>query len=108
LKQSWPLAVRVLAVLAAICFVVSFALALLLPATLPLGVMIARIDHMVLVHVQDAVRAYLGDWVWVEVAVPLLARPDWLLPLLLGIVFAGAAVTTASRPTITRSRHRRP
>jgi hypothetical protein len=100
--------VRILAVLASICFVASFSLALLLPATLTLAGMIARIDHMVLVHVQDVVRTYVGDWLWTDVAIPILARPDWLPPLLLGIVFAGAAVTTASRQAAPRSRHRRP
>jgi hypothetical protein len=96
--------VRVLAVLAAACFVASFTLALLLPPTLTLAGMITRIDHMFLVHAQNVVRDYIGDWLWVGVIIPTLARPDWLLPLLLGIVFAGAAVSTASRSVAPRRR----
>ena len=94
--------------LAATCFVASFTLALLLPASMPLGTMIARIDHTILVRVQDAIRGSFGDWLWAGVVIPILSRPDWLLPLLLGIVFAGAAVTTASRPVLPSSRTRRP
>ena len=97
MKHNWPIAVRVLAVLAAACFVASFALALLLPSSLSLAGMIARIDHMGLVEVQDIVRGYVGEWVWVGLVIPILERPDWLMPLLLGIVLAGAAVSIASR-----------
>lgn len=106
--QHPPLLVRVLLVLAAICFVASFALALLLPSTLSLAGFIARVDHAALVDLQNATRATLGDSVWRSVLVPLLGRPDWLLPLTLGLVFAGAALTCASREAAPRSRHRRP
>lgn len=99
---------RVLAIAAAVCFVVSFALALLLPPTLSLAGMIARADHPMLVRIQNVVRGTFGDWVWVNVAVPVLARPDWLIPLTLGIVCAGAAATLASRRAAPHSRHRRP
>lgn len=103
-----PIVVRVLAILAAICVVASFSLALLLPPTLSLAGVIARLDHIFLVGLQDAVKGTFGDWMWAKVAMPVLTRPGWLLPLALGIVFGGVAVSLATRRAAPRSRHRRP
>jgi len=96
----------VLAVLAAICLIGAFTLLLMLPPMLSLAEEMARVDQMLLVGLQDAVRTHLPDWVWQALVLPLLGRPGWLLPLCLGIVFAGAAVSTIWGP-VTRSRHRR-
>lgn len=103
-----PFLVRILAILAAICVVASFSLALLLPPSLSLAGVIARLDHLLLVGLQDVVKATLGDWAWANIAMPLLTRPGWLLPLALGMIFGGAAVSLATRRTAPRSRHRRP
>jgi hypothetical protein len=102
-----PLAARVLWVLSAACMVASFTLALLLPPSLTLASLVARADHMALVRLQDFVRGHVSDWAWTSVLLPLLARPDWLLPLALGLVFAGLAVSVASRPGATRANRRR-
>ena len=108
MKDHPPLLVRVLAILASICLIVSFAIALLLPPTLSLAAVIARADHLLLVGLQDAVRGGLGDWAWKNLAVPLLARPGWLFPLALALLLGAAAITFASRQTAPHSRHRRP
>jgi hypothetical protein len=96
----------VLAVLAAMCLIGAFALVVMLPPMLSLSESIARMDHMMLVGLQDLVRNHVSEWAWRALLVPLLARPSWLLPLSAGIVLGGAAVTIAWPPAAS-SRHRR-
>jgi hypothetical protein len=108
LNHHLPLSVRVLAVLAAICLVASFAIALLLPPSLSLAQVIARADHTAMVRLQGLVRDGLGEWSWRSLAIPILARPGWLTPLAIGLLLGGAAVSMASRAMAPRSRHRRP
>ncbi|HEY0418495.1 MAG TPA: hypothetical protein VGC80_03145, partial [Acetobacteraceae bacterium] len=91
------LAVRVLAVLSAACLVGAVALATILPPTLSLGQLLARIDHSALVAMQNWTGQHLSEWVWAQLALPLLVRPDWLLPVALGLVLGGAALTLGSR-----------
>lgn len=98
-----PFSARLLWVLAAICLVASFTLALLLPPSLPLAELIARMDHGALVRLQEFVRAHFSDWAWTGLVLPLLTRPDWLVPLALGIVLAGMAVSLGSRSGQTRA-----
>lgn len=100
------MAARVLAVLAAICLVGAFALLVMLPPMLSLGECIARLDQAMLVGLQNGVRNHLSEWAWRVVLLPLLARPGWLLPLSLGIVLAGAAVSTAWPPAASSRQHR--
>lgn len=102
--RAW--AVRALAVLAAVCLVVAFALLLMLPLMLPLAECIDRFDHGKLLALQSLVRDHVSEWAWQALTLPLLARPGWLLPLSLGIVFGGAAVTI-SWPPATKPHRRR-
>ena len=98
---------RILAVLAAVCLVGSAALATLGPPDLPLDQMLllsgggSGVMHML----EEWTRQHLAVWVWNDIEVPLLARPAWLIPAAIGIVFAGLAVTLT--PPRSTPRHRR-
>lgn len=94
MTERTPLLPRVLAVLAAICLVVAFSLALFYPPTMPLQRVVAQFDQQLLASVQGWVRAHWGDGVWSGVFVPLLTRPGWLMPLAGALVLAGLALTT--------------
>ena len=99
------IAQRILAVLAAVCLVSSAALATLGPPDLPLDQMLLMSGGSVMRTLEEWTRQHLAVWVWNDIEVPLLARPAWLIPAALGILFAGLAVTlTPSRGT---PRHRR-
>jgi hypothetical protein len=102
-KARGPLAERILAVLAAIFLVLAFALANLFPATMPLTQLIAMIDHPLLLWLQDGVRDHVSDWAWQALFLPVLLRPAWLLPLVIGVLFGGASLTAASRRRGARS-----
>ena len=78
-----------------------------LPAELPLGQAVAAVDYGGLAALQDAVRKGIPDWLWLNLVVPMLVRPVWLLPVAMGIVTGGVAVTLATRRSAGRSRHRR-
>ena len=98
---------RVLAVLAAANMVVAFAMATLLPPTLTLAQLISMTDANVLLSVHEYVVTHLWGWLWSDLLLPVLLRPSWLLPASLGIVFAGCAMTVASRKGVSRSHRRR-
>jgi len=98
-----PIAERVLAVLAAGCLVAAFALANLLPVTLPLSRLISMINHPVLLAMQDGVRDHVSEWVWQSLFLPVLMRPCWLLPLVMGVLLGGAALTVVWRRRGARS-----
>jgi hypothetical protein len=102
-KARGQLAERILAVLAAIFFVLAFAFANLFPATMPLSELIAMLDHPLLLGLQDGVRDHVSVWVWQSLFLPVLLRPAWLLPLWIGVVLGGAALTVASRRRGSRS-----
>lgn len=97
---------RVLAVLAATCLVVAFALLLMLPLMLTLSQCIDRVGHGKLLALQALVRGHVSDWAWQALTVPLLARPSWLVPLSLGILLGGAAVTAFWAPAAKPHRRR--
>jgi hypothetical protein len=101
------IAARILAVTAALLLVGAFALATLLPPSLSLGQFMASIDHPTLLAVQDFVRTRISEWTWREIAVPLLVRPCWLIPLSLGLVTGGLALTLSSQRGAPRSHRRR-
>jgi hypothetical protein len=98
-----PIVERVLAVLAAVCLVAAFALANLMPITLPLSALLSMIDQPMLLALQDGVRDHVSEWVWQAMFLPVLMRPCWLLPLVLGVVLGGASLTVASRRRASRS-----
>ena len=103
------MAARVLAVLAAACFVGAFALATVLPPMTTLAEALLEADQAALGWVRDAVQGRGYEWVWQNLFVPMLMRPDWLLLTCLGMVFGGAALTVGSRKNkgVTRSHRRR-
>ncbi len=98
---------RILAVLAALCLVGAFALATLLPPTMSLAQLVARMDHTALVAMQNWVSGHISEWTWRHLLLPIFLRPDWMLLLFLGLIFAAAAITVASAKAEPRSRHRR-
>jgi hypothetical protein len=104
LARVWV--VRALVVLAATCLVAAFALLLMLPLMLPLAQCIDRFDHGKLLALQALVRDHVSEWAWQAITLPLLARPSWLVPLSLGIVLGGAAVTISWPPATTSHRRR--
>jgi hypothetical protein len=98
---------RILAVLTALCVVVAFALAMLLPPDTSLVQLVAMVDQDSLVSVQNFVRVHISAWAWNQLAMPMLQRPCWLLPAELGLIFAGLTATFASRRGAARSHRRR-
>lgn len=88
---------RGLLILAAVCFVGAASLAILYPPYMSLNWLMFRMNSEWPGSLQDIVRGSLGDDAWRLVAVPLLRRPAWLLPLSAAIVFAGLAITLRSR-----------
>jgi hypothetical protein len=94
LSARAPILPRVLAVLAALCLVGAFTLALFYPPTMPLQRLVAQFDQQILVTAQEWVREHWGDGIWSTIFVPLLARPGWLVPLACALVLAGLALTS--------------
>ena len=101
------IAARILAVISAMCFVLAFTLALMLAPDTTLGEAFAilHLDWVAAVH--DVAHQSVSEWLWMNVALPVLMRPVWLLPTGLALVMAGAAVTLATRRSAARSHHRR-
>jgi hypothetical protein len=98
---------RILAVLAAMCLVGAFALLTLFPPMLSLAELLAMADHSLLVAVQDWTRMRVSEWVWEALAVPLLVRPCWLVPVAVALLCGAASVTLATRNSVPRSHRRR-
>lgn len=88
---------RALAVLAAATFVAAVALASLLQPTPTLAGLLMMDDAHMLYAMRDYMLGHLPAWVWNDMALPLLLRPCWLLPVCLGIIFAGGATSFAFR-----------
>ena len=97
------IASRLFTVLAAASLVGAFALATIIPPLMPLGEVLLEADRHVLVALQAFVTVHLSAGAWTGVAVPWLERPAWLLPAMVGIVFAGLALSTRPR----RAGHKR-
>jgi hypothetical protein len=96
LTDRTPILPRVLAILAAMCLVGAFSLALFYPLTMPLHRVVGQFDQRILASIQEWVRMHWGDGVWSAVFVPVLARPGWLMPLAGALVLAGLALTSAT------------
>lgn len=84
-----------MAAIGALSLVASFALATLLRPFLSLGQLIMSIDQSMLQALDRAERTGASLWLWGNVAVPLLLRPAWMLPAMIGIVCVGAAAQLA-------------
>ena len=87
------IASRVLTVLAAVALVAAFAIATLIPPMMPLGQVLLDADRNVLSSLRLAIDAHLSPSVWTDIVFPCLQRPSWLLPAMVGIVFAGLAAS---------------
>lgn len=98
---------RVLAVISAASMVTAFALATLLPPLMSLAQALTYVDGTLLQVVHDWILKHLAAWVWWQMLLPVLLRPSWFLPIALGAVSAGGAMTLASRKSVPRSHRRR-
>ncbi len=101
MSKAAPILPRGLSILAAVCFVGAASLAILYPPFMSLNRLLFRISHEMPASVQEMVRGTFGEDVWRWMAVPLLTRPCWLLPLSAAIVFAGLAFTFRSRSGVS-------
>ncbi len=97
---------RIFAVLAAVLLVGSVALAALLPPDISLYGALHRVHPVSPDHLQQVVMGRFGHFVWNVVALPLLNRPVWLVPVSLGLICVGGAIT-AMNPTVPRTKQRR-
>jgi len=97
---------RVLSVLAAICLVGAFSLALIVSPTEPLTLWLGTNDHELLLSLYNWTTVHAPPLVH-YVLVPILGRPVWLVPGCLGLVFLGLVVTLGSRKAVTEQRRRR-
>ena len=96
---------RLFAVLAAVLLVGSVALAALLPADISLTQALAALDETAPDHLREVIFRALGHGVWQTVFHPLLVRPVWLIPVSLGLICIGGALTTLSHaPPRTKQR----
>ena len=102
------IATRILTVLAAVCLVGAFTLGTVVPPFTSLAELIANADHSVLVWVKDFADRNLPEWLWVNIILPVLLRPCWLLPLAGGLVFLGLSLTLRNGrgKGVARSRRR--
>jgi len=98
--------VRVLSVLAASCLVLAFALAVTMPPTATLAHLITRWRPAGVEGLEAFMGRNLPDWMWESVALPVLSRPCWLMPVEAALVFGGIATTIALRRMRTAERRR--
>jgi hypothetical protein len=101
------IAQRILAVMAAVLLVAAVALATLSPPDMPLGQLLFLADHAAVHKAETLVEHLSSPWMWNWGFVPLLVRPTWLVPAMLGIVCAGASMSLASREAARNPHHRR-
>lgn len=87
------LASRACITLTAACFVLALAIDVLAPLGLTLAEGLYRLDDGLPARLQSALTGQGRAWLWQALAVPLLRRPAWLPPLMLGLVSAGLAAT---------------
>ena len=97
---------RIFAVLAAVLLVGSVAMASLLPQDISLYGALHRMHPVSPDHLQQLVTGRLGHFIWTVVALPLLNRPVWLIPVSLGLICVGGAVSTLN-PAAPRTKQRR-
>jgi len=98
---------RLFTVLAAVLFLATFGLGILLPRDLSLAQAVNAMDPALFRGLQHSVVNAVGQRAWVHVAVPLLVRPAWLIPACLALIATGAAATTATPRKSTRTTRRR-
>ncbi len=98
---------KILAVMAATLLVGSIAVATLGPQDITLGEALNAFDHLHFASVEAYVRTHVSAWLWERPVTSLLVRPPWLLPAAIGVLLAGAAMTTATSQKAPNSRRRR-
>ena len=98
---------KTLAILAAILLVGAVAVATLGPQDVSLGEALNTLDHIRLAAVEAYVRTHWSAWLWEHPVTSLLVRPPWLPPAVIGVLLAGAAMTTATSQKAPNSRRRR-
>ncbi len=98
--------VRVLSVLSASCLVLAFALAVTMPKGATLAQLIFRWRPTGVAGLEAFAGRNLPDWAWDTVALPVLSRPCWLMPVEAALVFGGIATTIALRRMRTAERRR--
>ncbi len=84
---------RIFAVLAAVLLVGSVAMAALLPTDVSLYGALHLVRPVSPEHLQQAVAGRFGHFVWNAVVLPLLNRPVWFIPVSLGLICVGGAIT---------------
>ena len=104
-KTDVPLIARVFTVLAAVFLVGAVALATMLPPDMTLHEAMHAIDAIRADDFQHTLATTLGKTVWDWVIAPLLLRPVWMMPLSLGLICVGGALT-ASFHAPPRTKHR--
>ena len=90
------MAMRIFISLAAAFLVLAFGVAVLGPG-MSLGEVLLATDDTLLAGLQDLARAWLPNGAWLHVAVPLLIRPAWLIPVGCGLVCGGLALNLGSK-----------
>lgn len=104
-KPDIPLVTRVFTVLAAVCLVGAIALGSMLPPDMSLNEALHAMDAAAADGLQHGMVNTLGKGLWDAIFVPLLMRPVWLLPLSLGLICVGGALTARFHAT-PRTKHR--
>ena len=94
-KTDIPLTARIFTVLAAIFLVGAVALATMLPPDMTLHEAMHAIDAMKADDLQHTLASTLGKTIWEWVIAPLLLRPVWMVPLSLGVICVGGALTAS-------------
>lgn len=79
----------------AVTLVLAFAIASLLSPLLSLSQLLAMKAPEWVAAIGHAKRNGASLWLWDNIAVPLLVRPAWLIPTMLGIIFVGVAAQLA-------------
>ncbi len=88
-----------LAALGAFFLVLAFALAVLEPPFQSLGDLLAVLDPTLVAVLNAPPGPGMAGLVWERVVIPVLLRPDWLVPTMLGLICVGlAAQLTWSKP----------
>ncbi len=98
-KTDLSLPARIFSILAAIFLVGALALGTLLPPDMSLHEAMHAIDAVRADTFQHTLIDGLGRPVWNVVAVPLLLRPVWLIPLCLGLICVGGALSSSFQAT---------
>ena len=97
---------RILVVFAAVMIVCAVALGTLDTRPRALGQMLHRYDPDMLGRLQGVAERCCGLWVWTDLAMPLMRRPAWLIPVALALIAVGLAFSLSSRKSTHQSRRR--